>query len=491
MIWDSPIIFPLRRGLLLTTGTLLVASGGTFVDDDAGANGPLGYIPAPSQTSAPVQAFQADDDWVPAPVPASANGLTRVILPAPDARVVLRFSDDDWVTTPPLRPDDDAWLPPVPRADARLVRAVEEDTAFVAASVTVALDDDGQWTVYAVRPAVQRAVVAITADDELPVVAAPAVPASANGLTRVLLPPPDARVVLRFSDDEFVPSAAPSVVDDDAGWTPPRGASPFRVAAFTADDDAPLTTPTLADDDAGWAPPVPRAVRAPLPSLEADDFTPTAQPALADDDAGWVPLALAVPRAVAPFLETDDFVPPVVLAAVDDDAGWAPRVGAVPRMVAPFTDDDGFVASVVDDDAGWWVPVPRAIASLVQAVQEDGSWVPPSLAYADDESSAWTASLAWLARRGLVGAVPVGGRAAIGFDPELYARGHIAALRGALAARPRLTGALASHPRLTGALGVRARLTETDAAQPRLTGQLATRPRLTGQLAVRPSDTLT
>jgi hypothetical protein len=66
---------------------------------------------------------------------------------------------------------------------------------------------------------------------------------------------------------------------------------------------------------------------------------------------------------------------------------------------------------------------------------------------------------------------------------------RIAAFRGRVAARPRLSGVLGSHPRLAGALGARPRLTERPAIQSRLVGELGARPRLTGVLVVRPTDT--
>lgn len=284
------------------------------------ADGEQGLIPTgnPVVQPPPRQAFTADDEIVPQPIP-------------------LPVDEEYWLIVRPVG----EILPPV--------QAIVADNEIVPQPIPLPVDE-AYWTNLKDVPVVTPPIVAFSDDD-------------------LVLPGPPPFVPLGV-DDETHPVSVPGVENTIIYWISDEGMAP---------NSNPATTSLSSDDDAGWMPPI-ETVSTVIAGLWSDDDI-LEFPLGMDDLAGWVPNIVSIPKPpVQAMLDEDLIVPQPIPLPITEDYWLLPR--PVPGILPPiqaFSDEDLIVPQPNPTEPGYHLVLNETpvITPPVQAFTADDEVVSP------------------------------------------------------------------------------------------------------------------
>lgn len=254
-----------------------------------------------------------------------------------------------------------------------------------------ALDDGDSWGFVNVVSGIAKglAVAALSLNvaiagtfkqqDDLPVTSTPAVSSpDANGPRRAEPRP----VVIKWFQGDELPSVAATFVDDDPGWTPPKGLQPPQLILPTWDNE---TIIPVEDEVYPWTPPVVSKVSiTPLVWSDSDEVPTQPTPPALDEGEFWVGISLPVKQSFyLPSPEEE------LSWEIEETYEWVPRWslnGAKPQV---FSDTDEIVTAPVNfypDEDYWVAPFSVEVKPLFSAFLDTDNWVPPYI-HSEDE---WT-----------------------------------------------------------------------------------------------------
>lgn len=247
-----------------------------------------------------------------------------------------------------------------------------EDDLPQAAVAFTAEEDDGGLNLRQVVAGLCVGVLALTgllqtagATEEIP--PQPAVAIVEDGWQ----PPPPVvdRAVLYLPPDDELPAGALHGVPEDDGWAPRRAVDPPVARVLRADDgEFGVAAAAGAPEEDPWSPPV--VARADVSGWRLVPDEEWVAPAVAAPaaDEGWSPPVVVEGRPGRVALAPDEeWVAPAAAAPADDDA-WQPAPPPWPWIVgrATIDDSDAVVAAPppAPADELAWIPVPPLVQWL-------------------------------------------------------------------------------------------------------------------------------
>lgn len=352
---------------------------------------------------------QSNEDFVPTPVVAPGDGaaVLAVNQRALTSPVYLKwYAQDELPTAVVAALDETEWTPPLQPAAAAFVLPTWDDQVL-----SWALDELYDWKVpVVVTPTITSMVwrdddyvppAVITLDEDVwqfPVVAPVASFLPSQWDDQVLswtqeeiyttwTPSAVATPTVSFlvwTDTDFAPVAAASVVDDSSELVlsvPP--VLPAR-QVWTVDDDVVPVVTTVVDEIYQWEPPT-QSFSA-LVKVWYDDAE---LPLLTIDEVYWqVPVVDLVPTIVQPFLYDEIYFSPVTPLLVDE-TDW-PLPKPVVRLSDPqvWTVDDQFIATVAllgVDEVYWAFPQPPLLQPVNRVWATDDPFAIPVQPLSDED----------------------------------------------------------------------------------------------------------
>ena len=392
-------------------------------DDDRGWSPPIVALAAAPSTSY----IGRDDDFAPAGAQPGGGDEERAWTPSvtttADSPVAV-FADRDDVPAGALRgqPDEDFWISKVaPVAPTMLVRVPLVDSDDPAGSLRGQPDEDFWRSGVAPEAAALRVVLPLGDPEELPAATLWGQPDEDTWtapVTQSIASP--TRVAIQI-DDDFIPPAVATIVDEDYQVQVTPFAAPRVPVAFT--DANELAGSGKLDDDSMWPRPLPVApVLRVVAAADTDDVAGFlyGQP---DEDfwsSGVAPVAASM-RVSVPLLDTDD--PAATLRGQPDEDFWINGVAPVPtamRVALPFVDTDEPAATLrgQPDEDRWSsgvAPVPSVVYQRLPI--GDPEEVPGGALFGQPDEDFWQNPVAPVAPSLLV-RLPLG-------DPEELAAGAL------------------------------------------------------------------